>query len=132
MNEQIIRVDVARCTGCGVCVEVCPTGAVRLVEGGTGCYAEVDEEKCQECGVCVEACPEEAIISQVGPTIEGEVVLVKAKPVPVKSQYRELKWICDYFKPTKFDNYDDYNMLWTTNIQLFHKKNSKLQSLKAT
>ncbi|MBN1582129.1 MAG: 4Fe-4S binding protein [Anaerolineae bacterium] len=91
MNEHIIYVDVARCTGCGVCVEVCPTGAVRLMEGGTGYYAEIDEEKCRKCGVCVEACPVEAIVSQVEPAMEGEIVMVKAKPVPVKSQYREVR-----------------------------------------
>lgn len=46
---------------------------------------------------------------------------------------KELKWVRDYFKPTKFDkmyNIDNNSVLWITNIQQFHIKNSKLQSIK--
>lgn len=60
----------------------CPTGAIRLVESETGSYAEVDQEKCRNCEVCLEACPEQAIISQVEPAIEGE--LVQAQPRQVR------------------------------------------------
>lgn len=27
------KVDEDRCTGCGMCVRVCPTGAVSMIEG---------------------------------------------------------------------------------------------------
>ncbi len=48
----------------------------------------------------------------------------------LESSLNELKWVRDYFKPTKFDNVyniDNSSMLWTTNIQQFHVKNSSLQ-----
>ena len=87
----MIRIDHERCTGCGVCVEVCPVGAIRLIEGEIGNRAEIDEEKCRQCEACVEACPERAIRSEIEPVIEGEVVQVKAKPVLVQSQPRQVR-----------------------------------------
>ena len=48
-----VWLDVARCTGCGACVEVCPTGALTLV-GGKAC---LDDALCRGCEACIQACP---------------------------------------------------------------------------
>jgi len=74
MDKQTVGVDIARCTGCGVCVEVCPAGAIALVEG----KARVDEETCTGCGACVDACPEDAI----QPVIQGELIPAPERPAP--------------------------------------------------
>ena len=74
MNGQTVWVDVTRCTGCGACVEVCPTGAMALVDG----KARVDEELCIGCGACADACPEDAI----QPVVQGELVLAPERPAP--------------------------------------------------
>ncbi len=51
------KVDKEVCSGCGVCVDSCPSEAIEMVEG----KAVVDPEKCVDCGVCVDECPLEAI-----------------------------------------------------------------------
>jgi Na+-translocating ferredoxin:NAD+ oxidoreductase RNF subunit RnfB len=51
------------CTGCGVCVELCPTDAIVLNEEGV---AQRDENTCLGCGVCSRFCPEEAISLKEG------------------------------------------------------------------
>jgi NAD-dependent dihydropyrimidine dehydrogenase PreA subunit len=50
-------VDSERCTGCGLCVAVCPVMAVSLIEG----KASIDQTRCDECLQCIEECPENAI-----------------------------------------------------------------------
>ncbi len=53
-NEAVIDPD--RCSGCGLCAEMCRFGAV----SGTMPY-RVDTLKCEGCKLCVALCPESAI-----------------------------------------------------------------------
>lgn len=50
-------IDKSKCTGCGACVDECPSEAIAIQDD----KAAVDVDACVDCGVCVDACPEEAI-----------------------------------------------------------------------
>jgi len=56
------EIDIEACTGCGECVEVCPTEVFEIKDEKSNI---VQPEECIECGACVDACPEECI------TLEG-------------------------------------------------------------
>jgi Pyruvate/2-oxoacid:ferredoxin oxidoreductase delta subunit len=56
-------IDRDTCTGCGTCVEWCPTDAIVLDDEG---LALRDENACFGCGVCSRFCPEEAISLKEG------------------------------------------------------------------
>jgi Pyruvate/2-oxoacid:ferredoxin oxidoreductase delta subunit len=56
-------IDEQACTGCGTCVEWCPTDAIVL---NADSLAQRDENACLGCGVCSRFCPEEAIALQEG------------------------------------------------------------------
>jgi ferredoxin len=58
-----LELDASKCTGCGMCVDVCPH-AVLAIENGT---AEiVDRDACMECGACEMNCPPGAISVRSG------------------------------------------------------------------
>jgi len=55
----MIYVDSSRCSGCGTCVDACPTGAMHMENS----IAIVDQTLCKECEACLGVCPELAILS---------------------------------------------------------------------
>ncbi|MBN1162962.1 MAG: 4Fe-4S binding protein [Candidatus Krumholzibacteriota bacterium] len=62
-----VSVDESKCTGCGICADICPVGAV-TVEGVAG----INEALCTGCGACVAECPRGAISSGgIGSAREG-------------------------------------------------------------
>lgn len=56
-------IDPEACSGCGTCVDWCPTDAIALNDEGV---AQRDENACLGCGVCSRFCPEDAISLQEG------------------------------------------------------------------
>jgi len=57
VTEAPIRVIGSACTGCGLCIDVCPFSAIALEDS----IARIDLNKCTVCGACVEACEFDAI-----------------------------------------------------------------------
>ena len=51
---EVVSIDESICGGCGVCVGMCPYGALSL--NGSG-VAECNEVLCEGCGTCVATCP---------------------------------------------------------------------------
>lgn len=45
------------CVACGMCVDVCPVGAISM----NGSAAIIEEKTCIRCGQCHDTCPREAI-----------------------------------------------------------------------
>jgi len=64
LQPEIPEIEVNKdlCSGCGVCVAVCPFDATRLEKSDEGLVAVIDDLKCKRCGLCVTACPAGAII----------------------------------------------------------------------
>lgn len=52
-----LKVDMEKCFGCTHCMKICPTEAIRVVEG----KAVIDGKRCVDCGNCLRACPADAI-----------------------------------------------------------------------
>jgi predicted Fe-Mo cluster-binding NifX family protein/ferredoxin len=55
-HRSIAVVVSESCTGCGICVNVCPVGAIEVKE-----KAAIHEDLCTGCAACVNLCPNMAI-----------------------------------------------------------------------
>ncbi|ACX52045.1 4Fe-4S ferredoxin iron-sulfur binding domain protein [Ammonifex degensii KC4] len=57
LEPFVAEVYPERCNGCGICVEECSYGALKLKDG----KVEVNEAVCQGCGACAAMCPQRAL-----------------------------------------------------------------------
>lgn len=83
---MVMQVNQALCAGCGVCEEVCPTGAIHLVDQ----MAEINKALCTQCEACVDACPNGAIITileptQLTPTVALTATEIQTMPAPTRA-----------------------------------------------
>ena len=55
MARTSVNEDI--CSGCGICVEVCPFEIPEIVKKNGKRVSQIDEASCMGCGTCVSACP---------------------------------------------------------------------------
>jgi NAD-dependent dihydropyrimidine dehydrogenase PreA subunit len=71
-DVSTLKMDSAKCTGCGMCIEVCPHRVFALNNG----KAEIiDQDSCMECGACVKNCPFNAL--EVKPGVGCAAAIIK-------------------------------------------------------
>lgn len=73
MERKIIKIDVEKCNGCGLCAEACHEGAIGMVNGKAQLLRE---DYCDGLGDCLPACPTGAIHFEVreAPAYDKEAV----------------------------------------------------------
>jgi len=57
-TRKIIKIDEAKCNGCGLCVPSCAEGAIQVIDGKARLVAE---KYCDGLGACLGECPEGAL-----------------------------------------------------------------------
>ena len=58
LSQNVIR-NEERCTHCGACITICPTGAFEL--DPVTRQVKFYDEKCLACGLCIKTCPPRAM-----------------------------------------------------------------------
>ena len=62
-NVATLELDQAACTGCGICLEVCPHQVFAMLKKRA---VISDLDVCMECGACAKNCPAAAIRVDAG------------------------------------------------------------------
>jgi ferredoxin len=59
-----VKIDESQCTGCDLCADSCPTGALAFSTDNekATCQITFEHSRCVACGACVDICPESCII----------------------------------------------------------------------
>lgn len=95
---ETVKVDDKACSGCGICVMVCPYGAPHLIEkkinGVIDRVSEIDKNLCMRCGTCVAACPLGAV-SRKGVSNQDIFKQIKIKE-PLHQKPTLAVFICDW------------------------------------
>ncbi|WP_459130007.1 ATP-binding protein [Guggenheimella bovis] len=74
MIRRIIKIDEAKCNGCGACASACHEGAIKMIDG----VAKLTrEDYCDGLGDCLPACPTGAITfeEREAPAYDHEAVM---------------------------------------------------------
>ena len=88
----MLYINRTTCQGCAVCVDTCPTGAIRLDEKEG--VATIDQALCTECLACLDMCPNgavkraespELVLASEGEIVEGQVIESQVMPASASS-----------------------------------------------
>ena len=63
VDMDLIKVNQEKCTSCGLCAEVCPSGVINMGEEGP----QTTGKHCMACGHCVAVCPHAALDNKKAP-----------------------------------------------------------------
>jgi ferredoxin len=101
-KRKIIKVDEAKCTGCGGCIPNCPEGALQVIDGKARLVSDLF---CDGLGACVGHCPEGAMTveeREAEPYDEAKAManIVTAGPNTIAAHLKHLKdhSACEYYE----------------------------------
>lgn len=89
--RNIIKIDEAKCDGCGQCVSACAEGAIEIVDGKAKLVSEV---YCDGLGACIGHCPQDAITIEQRQADEFDEKATNAHLAEKKKSPSKFDFVC--------------------------------------
>jgi heterodisulfide reductase subunit A2 len=82
-------IDPDRCSGCHICVNQCPYGAIEVIDHHGRRVAHVNDVLCKGCGTCAAGCPS-GVATQLGFTSEQVFAEIEGALLRTGASHREI------------------------------------------
>ena len=83
-KRKIIKIDEAKCNGCGLCIPNCREGAIKIIDGKARLIGDV---LCDGLGACLGHCPQGAITMEEREAAAFDEAAVRAHVTEKKASW---------------------------------------------